>query len=213
MAVIAIRRVLPDDSLEELTGMLRWAFAPPGHCGLNCSCVDQTVDVTPQRLRLGDCFVAVIEGRIVGTITLHAVDHASPVRWYRKPTVASIHQLAVDPHHQGTGVGHALLRKAEAWARSRQYLELALDTPEPAQHLHLYCGIHGFRRMDTAQLEGKFYRSVVLSKSIACPVRRLGSHAWPAGDPASRALLTHAAPSGRPRSVPSVGSMSTAITG
>ncbi len=180
MTAIGIRRLLPSDSIEDLTGMLRRAFAPLGGRGLNCTCVDQTIDMTQGRIRLGDCFVAIRENRVVGTVTLHAADRASPVRWYREPKVASIHQLAVDPSYQGTGVGQALLRTAETWARSREYLELALDTPEPAGHLHAYYGRRGFRLMDTAQLEGKSYRSVILSKTIGYAVSSTRSDHWPA---------------------------------
>ena len=167
--------------------MLRRAFAPLGGRGLNCTCVDQTVDMTRGRIRLGDCFVAIRKNRVVGTITLHAADLASPVRWYREPKVASIHQLAVDPSYQGTGVGQALLRTAETWARSRQYLELALDTPEPAGHLHAYYDRRGFRLMDTVQLEGKSYHSVILSKTIGYPVSSARSDHWPAQHSAAMA--------------------------
>ena len=169
MSGFRIRRLRPNDSLEDLTDMLRRAFAPLGRLGLNCTCVDQTLEMTRQRSRLGDCFVAIVEDRIVGTVTLHATDRASPVRWYREPTVASIHQLAVDPGYQGFGIGRALLRLAETWARRRGYLELALDTPEGADHLLAFYGHHGFRRVGTMQLEGKSYRSGILSKATGRP--------------------------------------------
>jgi GNAT superfamily N-acetyltransferase len=193
MNAIGIRRISPDDSLEDLTGMLHRAFGPLGRQGLDCIGVDQTVDVTRRRVRLGDCFVAVVDGRVVGTITLHAHDRASPVRWYRKPTVASIHQFAVDPSHQGTGVGQALLRTAENWARCRQYLELALDTPQRAQHLCVYYGRRGFNVVDTVQLERRSYLSAVFSKNIGLLASRSVTDIWPARHPAELAALARSA--------------------
>src|SRR6476661_6594606 len=60
----AIRRLQLSDSLEELTSLLRRAFASLGRQGLNCTCVDQTAAVTRERVQLGDCFVAVADRRV-----------------------------------------------------------------------------------------------------------------------------------------------------
>ncbi len=189
MTGIAIRRFQLNDSLEALTTLLRRAFSSLGRQGLNCTCVDQTVDVTRQRVVQGDCFVAVADRRVVGTITLHDVDRASPVNWYRNPVVASIHQFAVDPNHQGVGIGQALLRTAEDWARCRRYVQLALDTPEPAEHLRAFYGRRGFMQAETTKLFGKSYFSVVLSKAVNPPARRSGPVSWPARHPAEMAAL------------------------
>jgi hypothetical protein len=53
-------------------------------------------------------------------------------------------------------------------------LELPLDARQCADHLRVYYGRCGFGLVETAQLGGKFYLSVVLSKPIASPVRRSG---------------------------------------
>lgn len=193
MTGIGIRRIQPSDSLEELTSLLRRAFSVLGRQGLDCTCVDQTVAVTRQRVGLGDCFVAVADRRVVGTITLHGVDRASAVNWYRNPAVASMHQFAVDPSHQGTGVGRALLRTAEDWARSRRCLQLALDTPEPAEHLRAFYGRRGFLPAERTRILGKSYFSVVLSKAVNPPARPSRSVRWPARHPAEMALLARTA--------------------
>lgn len=189
MNAIGIRRLSPNDSLDELTGLLHRAFGPLGRQGLKCTCVDQSVDMTRGRVQLGDCFVAVVNGRVVGTITVHACERASPVRWYRKPSVASIHQFAVDPSHQGTGVGRALLRTAEAWASCRQYLQLALDTPQRAEYLTAYYSRRGFKVVDALQVDGRSYVSVVLSKTINQLTSRSAIDSWPPRHPAEMAAL------------------------
>jgi GNAT superfamily N-acetyltransferase len=166
---IAIRRLCATDSVDHLTGMLRRAFAELGRQGLNCQCVDQKPDTTRQRITLGECFVAVVKGNIVGTVTLQGADPTSAVDCYRRAWVASIHQLAVDPEHQRASVGRALLRTAELWARGRHYVELALDTPQPATHLHAYYLRRGFRLVDTVHVAGRAYLSSVFSKKILSP--------------------------------------------
>jgi GNAT superfamily N-acetyltransferase len=200
MIGFAIRRLQPGDSLEELTTLLRRAFASLGRLGLNCTCVDQTVDVTRRRVQLGDCLVAVADRQVVGTATLQGVDRTSPVNWYRHPEVASLHQFAVDPSHQGGGVGRALLRAAEEWARSRRYLQLALDTPEPAAHLRAFYGRRGFMHAETVRHSGKSYVSVVLSKAIDRPATQAASSAWPARHPAEMAALRRSATPSAPHS-------------
>ncbi len=189
MTGIAIRRFQLNDSLEELTSLLHRAFSSLGRQGLKCTCVNQTVDVTRQRVGLGDCFVAAADRRVVGTITLHGVDRASPVNWYCNPAVASIHQFAVDPSHQGVGVGQALLHTAEDQARCRRYVQLALDTPEPAEHLRAFYGRRGFMQAETTKLSGKAYLSVVLSKAVNPLARGSGSIHWPPRHPAEMAVL------------------------
>lgn len=193
MSTITLRRLRPDDSIDELTAMLRRAFARLGAGGLNCSCVDQTPDITRRRIDRGDCLVALAGPRIVGTVTLETADPLAEIAWYRHPSVASLHQLAVEPGHQGSGIGKALLDAAEAWAFRQRCVALALDTPEPARHLHAYYTRQGFGRQASVQVAGRGYRSTVFSK----PVRQLPDAGWcddwPPRHPAEMALLARQA--------------------
>jgi GNAT superfamily N-acetyltransferase len=171
---IQIRRLAASDSLDELTSMLHRAFGDLGRKGLQCTCVDQSVDVTARRATRGDCYVALAAGRIVGTMTLEAPRRGAACPWYRRPEVASLHQFAVDPCEQGLGYGKVLLLIASRWARERGYRELALDTPADASHLIDFYRAQGFRVIDKMQRPGKDYCSVVLSKTIE-PMRHLQS--------------------------------------
>ena len=189
MSTLTLRRLRPDDSIDELTAMLRRAFARLGASGLNCTCVDQTPEITRQRIGDGQCLVAVDGRRIVGTVTLQTADPWAEVPWYRHPSVASLHQLGVEPAHQGSGVGSALLQAAEAWAFRQRCSALALDTPEPARHLHAYYARQGFDRYATVQIEGRSYRSTVFSKPVRQAPAAFRPTDWPARHPAERALL------------------------
>ncbi|MBE0546148.1 MAG: GNAT family N-acetyltransferase [Rubrivivax sp.] len=189
MSTIALRRLRPDDSIDELTAMLRRAFARLGASGMNCTCVEQTPDVTRQRIGQGDCVVALAGPRIVGTVTLQTADPQAEIAWYRHPSVASLHQLAVEPVHQGTGVGKALLHAAEDWAFKQRCVALALDTPEPALHLHAYYARQGFSRQSTVQIAGRTYRSAVFSKPVRLAPRAVWHDVWPPRRPGETALL------------------------
>ena len=103
---VELRRFDPSrDSYVALTALLHRAFTRLGAMGLNCTCVDQTVETTRSRATRGDCYVAVCEGRIVGTMTLYAPDHESPCELYRRDDIASMRQFGVEPVWQARGIG------------------------------------------------------------------------------------------------------------
>ncbi|MGF6921073.1 GNAT family N-acetyltransferase [Paraburkholderia sp. 40] len=165
MGRIVLRRFDPErDSFDELTAMLHRAFARLGAMGLNCTCTDQPVSVTKARATRGDCYVVVCDGRLIGTVTLHAPDRYSPCELYRNADIASMRQFGVDPAWQTRGIGTLLLAFADHWAATRGYAELALDTPQPATHLLAFYRSHGFRIADFMRFDGKRYDSAILRK-------------------------------------------------
>ena len=70
-----------------------------------------------------DAFVAVCDGTVVGLATMHsrAVLHGA------RP-VAQLTALVVAPHARGRGVGRALVRWAEQWAREHGADRLVVTT-------------------------------------------------------------------------------------
>lgn len=166
MQAITLRPLSAEDSLLELTAMLHSAFSRLGRMGISCSCVDQSVARTRQRVGLGECFVAECEGRVVGTLTLHRHERGSESDVYRSRRVASLHQFAVDPEYQGRGVGGKLLELAETWAARHGYDELALDTPAAAAHLIAFYRHQGFRLAEILRFSGRDYASAVLAKNV-----------------------------------------------
>jgi len=163
---VVLRRFDPAcDSFEELTQMLHRSFARLGAMGLNCTCVDQSALVTRGRATRGDCYVAVCNGRLVGTMTLYTQDSESLCGLYRRDDIASVRQFGVDPAYQSRGIGKSLLAYADHWAAIRGYAELALDTPQPATHLIEFYRGQGFRINDFIRFAGKQYDSAILSKT------------------------------------------------
>ena len=162
---LVLRRFDPQrDSWEFLTQLLHRAFARLASLGLHCACVDQAASATRQRALAGDCFVAVCNGRIVGTMTLEGRDGASPCEQYRQRGVASLHQFGIEPAWQSRGIGRALLAFASQWAAARGFTQLALDTPFPAAQLVAFYRSQGFSLVDVVRFAGRGYDSAILSK-------------------------------------------------
>ncbi|HTR06924.1 MAG TPA: GNAT family N-acetyltransferase [Paraburkholderia sp.] len=155
------------DSWEALTRLLNRAFARLAALGLHCLCADQSANITRERALAGDCFVAVCNGRIVGTLTVKGRDSHSQCEHYRQRGVASVHQFGIEPKWQSRGIGRALLAFAGHWAAARGYTQIALDTPFPADHLIAFYRAQGFSLVDVVRFAGRGYDSAVLSKAAA----------------------------------------------
>ncbi|WP_245746800.1 GNAT family N-acetyltransferase [Paraburkholderia lycopersici] len=168
MGRLVLRRFDPrHDSWEALTRLLHRAFARLASLGLHCSSADQAASITRERALAGDCFVAICNGRIVGTLTVEGRDSHSPCEYYRQRSVASVHQFGIEPKWQSRGIGRALLAFAAQWAAARGYTQIALDTPFPAAHLIAFYRTQGFSLVDVVRFAGRGYDSAVLSKAAA----------------------------------------------
>ena len=163
---VAVRPIAPTDSLEELTDLLHAAYASLGAMGLNYTAIDQPVEVTQSRIKCGTCFVAVAEGKIVGTITVEPPHTDEDCPYVGQRHVASAQQFAVAPMHQRAGIGSRLLNHAESWAHANGYSELVVDTAEPADHLVALYHRRGYEHVGFIEREGKRYRSVLLAKRL-----------------------------------------------
>jgi len=106
-----------------------------------------------EKLREGDVFVADDGGDVVGLVVLLvAQDHLL------------IENIAVDPEHQGRGIGRSLMAHAETYAGERRIPELRLYTNAAmSENLALYAHL-GYSE-DGRRVENGFER-VFLSKRL-----------------------------------------------
>jgi len=162
---VLLRLLSPADSLAEITALLHRAYGGLGAMGLNYTAVDQTPEVTRQRIDGNECYVAEIRGRIVGTVTFHKDQRDRPACACRKD-IAFFSQFGVEPELQGAGIGTMLLQCIEARAAALGFKALALDTAIPATHLVRYYEGKGYGKIGEDQFPGKTYRSVVLAKPL-----------------------------------------------
>lgn len=161
-----IRQLNTYDSLEDLTAMIHRAYRRLAEMGFRYWATHQSVEDTRKRIASGECYVAVQKGILIGTIKLTPPDAASPHPWYARPDVASFHQFAVDPDHQGQGIGSQLLEHIEQRAVELGAAELACDTADRASHLIDFYHRRGYRTVDTANWDMTNYTSIILSKTL-----------------------------------------------
>ena len=172
---LVLRPLAPTDSLVALTALLHRAYAPLAAAGLNFTAASQTEAVTAERVAGGHCVVAVRGAQLLGTVTVaraldanrHPWARATP--WYLRSDVAQLHQFAVEPTAQGTGIGRALMQAAEDHARGSGRRAMALDTAAPATALRQRYARAGYAERHDLQWHGKTYRSVVMVKPLATP--------------------------------------------
>jgi len=164
---IDIRLFGGEDSVEALTALLHRAYAELGRMGLNYTAVDQDAGVTRRRIGGKECWLALLGGRMAGTVTFQVGrPRRIPDLWGGRP-VGYLQMLAVDPDLRGRGIGRRLLDLAEGRARERGLAAVALDTALPAVHLLRLYAARGYREAGRVRWEGKVYESAVLSKPLA----------------------------------------------
>lgn len=146
--------------------LLHRAYAELAAMGLNFVATQQDDDTTLGRIKDAECFLADLNGRIVGTVLFRPPGTCRGSEWYDRPDVAVFGQFGVEPAEQGRGVGAALLDHVEKRARECNARELALDTAESAQHLLDFYGKRGFRIVGNVKWEPVNYRSVIMSKTL-----------------------------------------------
>ena len=169
MSAVVIRELRPDDSVAVITALLHAAYAPLAAMGFKYLATHQDEATTRRRLQSGISLVAVLDGDIVGTMTLIAPQAESRCAWYLQPGVWSFGQFAVRPDQQRHGLGEKLMRETELRALQHDATELALDTAEGATHLVRWYERLGFRFIQHVSWDETNYRSVVMSKRLPGP--------------------------------------------
>jgi GNAT superfamily N-acetyltransferase len=163
---IVIRPLRTDDSVEELTELLRRGYKILADMGLRYLATHQDADITRQRIENAECFVAEYKGKIIATITFNMPDKTDGAPWYDRPEVAHFQQFAVEPKFQRHGIGTRIMKFIEDYARKKGVIELALDTSEKATHLIDWYKKLGYRFIGYADWDETNYRSVIMSKTL-----------------------------------------------
>ena len=163
---LTIRELRKTDSLEDLTELLHRAYKILADLGLKYVATHQSVEITRKRLKNGTCFVAELDGRIVGTVLYRKPGQPKGCAFYERPDVAHVSQMGVEPELQRQGIGDKLMRHAEETAARDGASELALDTAETATHLIEWYERLGYRFIQHIDWDMTNYRSVIMSKRV-----------------------------------------------
>jgi GNAT superfamily N-acetyltransferase len=162
-----LRLLNSGDSMADLTALLHRAYRPLAAAGLRFLAGHQDESTTRDRCSEGECWVAVQESTLIGTMTWRPGGAPTRCAWYERRDVAIFGQFAVAPELQGQGIGSRLLDLVERRAREQGVAEIACDTSEKADALLSYYGRRGYRVVGSVQWEETNYRSVVLSKPLS----------------------------------------------
>jgi len=163
---LVVRDLMASDSTADLTRLLHRAYEGLSRRGLHYVASHQGEETTRRRIARGECLVATLGGRLVGTVIFTPKERTGPCEWYERPDVASCEQLAVETGLRGAGIGSLLLDLVEERAWSTGAREIALDTSEHADDLIGWYRRRGYRFVQGADWEVTNYRSVVLSKRL-----------------------------------------------
>ena len=77
-----------------------------GRDGLRYMATHQSDEVTRERTGQGECYIALTDGVVVGTITFKPSDKTGGSPWLDRPEVASLAQFAVAPELQASASVH-----------------------------------------------------------------------------------------------------------
>jgi len=165
-SLIIVRRLSPDDDIGALTALLHRAYTPQVAMGLRPLAGRQDAAMTRARTSKGECFVALRDNAIIGTILLNEYEHVDFPPKFCEPGVAHFSLFAVDPDLQGGGVGRLLLDAIEARALELGDNQLAMSVAEPDADLVRYYERRGFETVSHWRWPYTNYRSVVMCKRI-----------------------------------------------
>jgi GNAT superfamily N-acetyltransferase len=164
-ATVTIRKWCESDSIAHLTDLLHRAYKPLADMGLHFVATHQSENTTRGRIRHG-CFVAELDGQVIGTIAYHPPGTNYGCIWYDRNDIAYFGQFAVEPALQRTGIGSQLIKHVEDFARLDGATELGFDTSEHATHLIEYYRKRGYRFVQHVTWDEVNYRSAVMSKRL-----------------------------------------------
>jgi GNAT superfamily N-acetyltransferase len=103
--------------------------------GLNFTGSYQTEDTTLKRISGGECYVALINKQIVGTVLLYTGKLEWATGWYDREGIAIVGQFAVELKLQNNGVGGLLMDHVEQRAADLGLSEVSASTPRNRQHI------------------------------------------------------------------------------
>ncbi|WP_420998331.1 GNAT family N-acetyltransferase [Cupriavidus sp. 30B13] len=163
---IQIRELTQDDSLEELTSLINRAYAPVAAMGYRLAGTYQDVEQTRRRVSRGTCFIAVLDGVIVGTMSICPGFPNETCAYLARPNLAYRYQFAVAEELQGLGIGFMLRKQIEFFARDHGFTELGTDTAEGHTERLDSMTREGYVKVDRIQWPGEDFFSIVMVRQL-----------------------------------------------
>ncbi len=115
---IEIRHFENTDDIDAITLLLNKAYKKLSDNGFKYLASHQDATMTKKRIDEGECFVVLLENKIIATVTYYSPKNASGNEWYNQDFVASYGQYAVDTNFQNIGLGGKLIEFVEQHAKA-----------------------------------------------------------------------------------------------
>jgi GNAT superfamily N-acetyltransferase len=163
---VTVRLLESKDSVQELTDLLHRAFKQDGQNPYAYSFATQSEETTHMQVKSGDCWVAELDGHLIGIGLVLPSRPDGRRRWYRPRLIAYLRLLAVHPDFQGIGIGTMLFDNCEQSARKMGAWELAGSSPVGSRQLSFYKR-RGYNVFKYVKFSDTSYHSVAFSKWIS----------------------------------------------
>lgn len=146
-------------SWEEITELLHQAFAEHYKKGLYYVACNQTVEDTRKRARNAICLVALLEGRLVGTILVS-------IYYKNNKKIGYFNQLGILEETKGHGIGTQLFGEGIKICLNNQVKEIRCDTSEKAKDVIRFHQRNGFQKIKLVSHSATNYYSVVFRYAL-----------------------------------------------
>ncbi|MGV9690183.1 GNAT family N-acetyltransferase [Streptomyces sp. NPDC003444] len=163
---VRVRRLTADDSVEELTALLHRSYADHAAAGRVFFASYQSAHDTEYRVSGGECWLAVRDAEVVGSVTV-AAPYPVPEGYPAPAGAGSFWQLAVDPSYMGTGLGQRLLALAEERIAEIGSSQVVIDTSAEAVDLVSWYSRRGYSPIGSWRWGVTNYESLVLLKELS----------------------------------------------
>lgn len=154
---LVICRKNEEVSWEEITELLHAAYREHAERGLEYVACCQSVEETVARVAGGICFVALLDGKLVGTATLHI-----------KRKKAELTQIGIHPYLKKKGIGNRLLDTVINTAEKAGCDMIRCNTAEKALDIVYWYLRNGWRKIGLTSHRTTNYYSIV----FCYPLRR-----------------------------------------
>jgi GNAT superfamily N-acetyltransferase len=171
---VTIRPLDSKDSIQELTDLLHLAYKLDEYQPYEYPMAKQSEETTRMHIKRGDCWIAELEGRIIGLALVWPPAQNVCRRWYRRwyhpRQTAYWRFMAVHPDFQNMGIGTMLTEHCEQSAVRMDAWELTGCSPVGSRQLSLYKR-KGFKVFRYVSFSDTNYYSVVFSKWVRNDVK------------------------------------------
>lgn len=163
---INIRALCQTDSIEELTKLLNDSYQDLVELGFHPVAATQNLETTIKRIAEGECFIALLDEKIIGTILFYPPGKSELKDYYENKFATHFGQFAVDHSYRKMNIGGNLLEYIESLSKELNASEITLDTPETAYHLINYYSKKGYNLAGYINWDSTNYRSIIMNKIL-----------------------------------------------